>query len=59
MHNGKDLLVDSGRIVDKTYAGGRMGMFIFSQEMVFYSDMEYKCNGTWLEYLSTDGGYSS
>lgn len=45
MHQGKELLVDSGDVYDRTFAGGRTGMFIFSQEMVFYSDMQYKCHG--------------
>nr|XP_018666938.1 thrombospondin A isoform X1 [Ciona intestinalis] len=46
MYEGKDLLVDSGALYDKTFAGGRIGFFIFSQEMVFFSDMEYMCKDT-------------
>lgn len=43
--NGKKLVVDSGNIYDSTLQGGRLGMFVFSQEMTIWSNLFYKCNG--------------
>lgn len=43
--NGKKKVSDSGNIFDSTLKGGRLGMYVFSQEMIIWSNLVYRCNG--------------
>ena len=40
-----ELVVDTGYVIDKTLKGGKVGMYVFSQSNVAWSNMSYKCNG--------------
>eukprot|EP00794_Sanderia_malayensis_P010173 gene10173-11214_t len=41
---GAKLVSDSGFLIDQTFRGGRLGVFIFSQKHVVFSKLSYKCN---------------
>lgn len=41
---GENMVADSGNIYDSTLKGGRLGVFCFSQEMIIWSDLVYRCN---------------
>lgn len=38
------MVADSGNVFDGTLKGGRLGVFCFSQEMIIWSDLVYRCN---------------
>lgn len=41
---GENMVADSGNIYDNALKGGRLGVFCFSQEMIIWSDLVYRCN---------------
>ena len=41
---GENMVADSGNVFDGTLKGGRLGVFCFSQEMIIWSDLVYRCN---------------
>ncbi|XP_031632163.1 cartilage oligomeric matrix protein [Contarinia nasturtii] len=41
---GEHMVADSGNVFDSTLKGGRLGVFCFSQEMIIWSDLVYRCN---------------
>jgi hypothetical protein len=48
---GEKMVADSGNVFDSSLKGGRLGVFCFSQEMIIWSDLVYRCNGKFLVHL--------
>ncbi|KAJ2948660.1 hypothetical protein O0L34_g7915 [Tuta absoluta] len=44
IYEGSKEVVDSGNQFDYTLNGGRLGVFCFSQEMIIWSNLVYRCN---------------
>lgn len=45
---GQFVLFDTGCLYDKSLKGGKVGLFVFSQESVVWSDTRIRCNGMYL-----------
>ncbi|XP_072943066.1 thrombospondin-3 [Epargyreus clarus] len=44
IYENSRLVADSGNVYDFTLKGGRLGVFCFSQEMIIWSNLMYRCN---------------
>lgn len=44
VYENNRLVADSGNVYDFTLKGGRLGVFCFSQEMIIWSNLVYRCN---------------
>lgn len=44
MFHNDQMVADSGNIYDNSITGGQLGVFCFSQEMIVWSDLVYRCN---------------
>lgn len=45
LYKGSHLEADSGNLFDFTIKGGRMGVYCFSQALITWSNLIYRCNG--------------
>ncbi|KAJ8049747.1 Thrombospondin-4 [Holothuria leucospilota] len=52
---GANTLVDSGNIYDTSYAGGRLGIFVYDQPDVIWSQLKAKCMDRVNQALMFDG----
>ncbi|KAL0113553.1 hypothetical protein PUN28_012609 [Cardiocondyla obscurior] len=46
LYQGSQMIMDSGNVFDSTLQGGKLGVYCFSQEMITWSDLMYKCTDT-------------
>ena len=46
------MVIDSGYVVDAEFRGGRLGVLVFSQKEIVFSNLQYKCNGELSSFLS-------
>ncbi|XP_018343575.1 PREDICTED: cartilage oligomeric matrix protein isoform X2 [Trachymyrmex septentrionalis] len=46
VYQGTQQIIDSGNVFDSTLQGGKLGVYCFSQEMITWSDLLYKCTDT-------------
>lgn len=42
--DGSELASDSGYITDHAFKGGKLGVLVFSQKEIVFSDLQYQCN---------------
>ena len=43
--DGPNMVSDSGYIKNTAFRGGRLGVLVFSQKEIVFSDLSYRCNG--------------
>ena len=55
MFNVNQTLMDSGDLYDTTISGGRLGVFVFNQTRVMWSNLVARSIGRENEALSFDG----
>ncbi|XP_018369042.1 PREDICTED: cartilage oligomeric matrix protein isoform X2 [Trachymyrmex cornetzi] len=46
LYQGTQQIIDSGNVFDSTLQGGKLGVYCFSQEMITWSDLLYRCTDT-------------
>lgn len=45
IYEGSTVIWDSKNIIDRTLKGGRIGVYCFSQELITWSNLQYRCRG--------------
>ncbi|XP_078583878.1 cartilage oligomeric matrix protein-like [Branchiostoma floridae x Branchiostoma japonicum] len=46
LYAGRQLVVDSGNVMDQSLRGGQLGVYCYSQQNVIWSDLVTKCDDT-------------